>query len=75
MYFSIVFGELILKTIGMNNTEPIVLLVAPFPKYFTKMGYPVVKVLSFSTKRILKLIGIKNAGDKPLTEEELRRSL
>lgn len=55
MYFSIVLGELIPKTIGMNNAELIALAIAPFLKYFTQIAYPVVKLLFFSTKRILKL--------------------
>ena len=73
MYFSIVLGELIPKTIGMNNAEPIALAVAPFLKIFTKIAYPVVKLLSFSTKGMLNMLGVKNAGEEPLTEEELQQ--
>ena len=75
MYFSIVLGELIPKTIAMNNAEPIALVVAPFIKHFTRIAFPVVKLLSFSTKGILRLMGIKNAGSEPLTEEELRQMI
>ena len=73
MYFSIVLGELLPKTIAINNAEPIALKVAPFLKYFTKVAYPIVKLLSFSTQGILKLFGIKKTGNDPLTEEELRQ--
>lgn len=59
----------------MNNAEPIALLIAPFLKYFTRIAYPVVKVLFVSAKRILKLTGIKNAGDQPITKEELRQMI
>lgn len=75
MYFSIVLGELIPKTIGLNNADRIALAVAPFIKYFTRLAYPVVKVLSFSTKGILKVLGVKRAGNEPLTEEELRQMI
>lgn len=73
MYFSIVLGELIPKTIALKNAENIALAVAPFLKLFTAIAYPVVKLLSLSTNGILRLLGIKNKGEDQLTEEELRQ--
>lgn len=72
-YFTIVIGELIPKTIALNNPERIALAVAPIIKVFTRFSYPLVKLLSGSTNLAIKLLRIKqNKGGASLTEEELR---
>lgn len=70
-YFSIVIGELVPKSIAMNNAEGIALTCVPVIKYFTYATYPFVKLLSISTKLILKVCGIKDSGDEKISEEEL----
>lgn len=70
-YFSIVIGELVPKTIAMNNAESIALFSVPIIKYFTMATYPFVKLLSVSTNLILKAFGIKESEDK-MSEDELR---
>jgi putative hemolysin len=71
-YFSIVIGELVPKTIAMNNSERIALVCVPIIKYFTLITYPFVKLLSVSTKLILKLFGIKENDSERVSEDELR---
>ncbi len=72
-YLTIVIGELIPKTISLNNPERIALAVAPVIKVFTKATYPFVKLLSGSTNLAIKLMGIKQTNEgASLTEEELR---
>ncbi len=73
-YFSIVIGELVPKTIALNNPEKIAIRIAPPVYYFSVVFYPFVKFLSFSTSLINKLIGIKMQPDH-LTEGELRHLL
>jgi putative hemolysin len=71
-YFTIVIGELVPKTIAMNNAESVALICVPIIKYFTLITYPFVKILSVSTAAILKIFRIKeNEGDK-VSEDELR---
>jgi len=70
-YFSIVIGELVPKSIAMNNAERIALTCVPIIKYFTLATYPFVKLLSISTKLILKLTGVKDNEGEKLSEEEL----
>lgn len=71
-YFSIVIGELVPKTIAMNNSEGIALFCVPIINYFTLVTYPFVKLLSVSTNLILKLFGVtENQGEK-VSEDELR---
>lgn len=71
-YFTIVIGELIPKSIALRNPERIALIFAPPIRYFSKFAYPLVKLLSFSTKAILRLLGVKEARKDFLTEEEIR---
>lgn len=71
-YFTIVIGELVPKTIAMNNAERIALVCAPIIKYFTLATYPFVKLLSISTKVILKIFGVKENDADHMSEEELK---
>ncbi len=71
-YVSIVIGELVPKTIALSNPEKIAVRVAPAIYWFSTLFYPFVKILSWSTELVNKIIGIKN---KPVlfTEAELRQ--
>jgi putative hemolysin len=71
-YFSIVIGELVPKTIAMNNPESIALVCVPIIKYFTLITFPFVKLLSVSTKLFLKIFGIKEDSGEKISEDELR---
>lgn len=71
-YFTIVIGELVPKTIAMNNAEKIALFSVPIIKRFTTATYPFVKVLSVSTTLILKILGVKDNSGENITEDELR---
>lgn len=70
-YFSIVIGELVPKTIGLSKPEKIAVIVAPLIYYFSRAFYPFVKILSFSTNLINKLLRIKKQNEK-ITEAEIR---
>ncbi len=70
-YFSIVIGELVPKTIAMNNPEWLALFCVPILRYFMIITHPFVKLLSYSTLITLKGIWIKDATEERLSEEEL----
>lgn len=74
-YLSLVVGELAPKRIGLNSPERIASLAAAPMRLLSKMGSPVVKLLSASTELVLKLVGMKKATDQAVTEEELRAIL
>lgn len=74
-YFTIVIGELVPKTLAMNNSESIALVTVPIIRVFTLATFPFVKLLSFSTKLIVKLFGIKENKDENISEEDLRSML
>ncbi|MEJ5962206.1 hemolysin family protein [Pedobacter immunditicola] len=71
-YFTIVVGELVPKTIAMNNAEDIALITVPIVRAFTLVTYPFVKLLSVSTNLILKLFGVKENEEERMSEDELR---
>lgn len=73
-YFSIVLGELVPKTIALGNPEKIAVRVAPFVHWFSILFYPVVRVLSYSTAFINKVLGIRKQS-RHLTEREIRHIL
>ncbi len=71
-YFSLVIGELVPKTIALNNAENIAILFAPALNILTKIAYPIIQLLSISTKLFIKLFRIKENENPPVTEEELK---
>lgn len=71
-YVSIVVGELAPKTIALNNAEGIAIVVAPVISVFTKFTYPIVKLLTVSTKLLLRVLLIKESPEQPISEEELK---
>lgn len=73
-YFSIVIGELVPKTIALNNPDKIAVKVAPIIYYFSGVFYPFVRLLSISTNYVNKLIGIKKQNEQ-ITEAELRQMI
>jgi putative hemolysin len=71
-YFSLIIGELVPKTIALNNAENIAIFFAPALNILTKIAYPVIQLLSVSTKIFIKLFRIKENENPPVTEEELK---
>jgi len=71
-YFSIVVGELVPKTLAMNYADQIAIVCVPLINYFTYATYPFVKLLSVSTKLILRFIGSKDNNADHMSEEELK---
>ena len=61
-YVSIVFGELIPKSIGLRNPEKMILVLFPVIRILMFVAYPAVAILSYSTRLFLKLLGMGLAG-------------
>ena len=70
-YFTIVFGELVPKRIGLSAAEKIAKFIARPMHYLSIAASPFVWVLSKSTSLIFNLLGIKNSDTK-VTEEEIK---
>lgn len=74
-YLSLVIGELVPKSIALNNPEKITLLMAPLLYYITKIFSPFVWLLSISSDAMLTVLRIKKSEEPPVTEEELKSLL
>ena len=71
-YLSLIIGELVPKSIALSNPERYAMLFSPILSLFTRLLYPFVLFLSFSTKLINKLCGINTQQKASITQEELR---
>ncbi len=70
-YFSIVFGELVPKRIGILNPEGIITASAGLMTWLSRLLSPIVRLLSLSTEGVLRLFGVDRTEAPPITEEEL----
>ena len=70
-YLSLVLGELVPKRLALRDPEGVSSMVAGTMLFFSKIFSPFVKLLSFSTESILKLLGVKASLEPPVTEEEI----
>jgi putative hemolysin len=71
-YLSILLGELLPKTISMNNPEKVAMFVAPFITFFTKITRPVEILLSWSLKLIQKVLHLPTRNENRISEDELK---
>jgi len=69
----LIFGEITPKTIAVNNTEKIAIIVSKPIKLIVTIIKPVVWVFNIITKLIFKILGVQDKGIQPyITEEELK---
>ncbi len=72
-YFSLVFGELIPKSIALSNPETIGLLTARTVDRFSKLATIFVGILTVSTNVLLKPFGKRAFSERGyITEEEIK---
>jgi putative hemolysin len=74
-YVTIVFGELVPKRIGQLYPETVARLVSRPMMGVASAARPFVRLLSFSTQAVLKLLRVDNAASRAVTEEEIAASL
>lgn len=72
-YFTLVFGELVPKQIGMRRAESMALGLASLITGISRIFAPLVNLLTVSTNGMLRLLGIDpNAEEEEVGEEEIR---
>jgi putative hemolysin len=69
---TIVFGELVPKTLGLAHAEPYALILARPVDIIGKLLAPLVWLLTSMTHSISRLLGVQGAADEAITAEELR---
>ncbi len=71
-YFSIVFGELLPKRLGLRFPETVSAIVSKPMKFLSIVTSPFVWLLTITNDTFLKLFGIKDNGDEVVSEEEIK---
>ncbi|MCC6070828.1 hemolysin family protein [Massilia sp. GCM10020059] len=74
-YFTIVLGELVPKRLGQINPEPLARAVARPMQVLAIVAKPFVVLLASSTQLILRLLGVQDSSQKPMTEDDLHMIL
>ena len=74
-FLTIIFGELVPKRLGQMYPERVAVLVARPMNWLSTAVRPFVWLLSAATEATLKLLGIRHAPSRSVTEEEIAASL
>jgi putative hemolysin len=69
---SLWIGELVPKRLALHSPERIARAVAGPMLFISKVFSPAIKILSAATDLVLKLMGVKDSAESPITEEELQ---
>lgn len=70
-YLSLIVGELVPKQIGLNHPERIAALVAGPMDMVSRVGRPLVWLLTASTRGVLRVLRIRKPAESPVTEAEI----
>ena len=71
-FFTLIFGELVQKRIGMKNHEKIAFATVGIIRAISIILAPFVKILTFTTNAVSKLFGVTESDEEIVTEEEIR---
>ncbi len=71
-YLSLVIGELLPKQLALNHPERLASAMAPPMRLISIVAAPVVRLLSFSTNLLIKLMGVKAPKEPPVSAEEIK---
>jgi len=75
-YFSLIFGELAPKTIGLQYADRMSLIVAKPVNAIATIGGVAVKILTLSNRAVLAVFGVKpESGQEFVTREEVLHAL
>ena len=70
-YLSLVIGELVPKSLALQHAERVAMGVATFMYRLSRIVYPFVRLLTISTQFTLRLIGVKQSEEMPVSDEEI----
>ena len=76
MFFNLVFGELVPKRIALQKAEAFSMMTVMPIHYISIILSPFIKLLSFSTKLVLRILHMKTEDqEEAVTEEEIKALL
>jgi putative hemolysin len=70
-YLSLVIGELVPKRLALNSPERVASTLARPMHYLSWFAGPLVKVLSFSTDLVLRILRVRPSTEPAVSEEEI----
>jgi putative hemolysin len=68
---ALVLGELVPKRLALINPEGIASAIAGPMQVLSKGVFPLVRLMSFATELVLRLLGVRASGQPPVTKEEI----
>lgn len=68
---SLILGELVPKRLALLNPEGIASAIARPMQWLTQAASPLVRVMSFASEVMLRLLGVRAPQEPPVTEEEI----
>lgn len=71
-YVSLIVGELVPKQLALRRAETVACWVAPVMVWVARAAGPVVTLLDFSTRTMLRAFGRKPPPEATVTDEEIR---
>lgn len=71
-FLSLIVGELVPKRLALHAPEKIACWVALPMELFANLARPIVALLSSSTNMVLRLLGIRETRETPVTEAEIQ---
>lgn len=72
LFASVVLGELVPKRLGTLRPEAIAAVVALPMRLLATIAMPAVSALTFSTRLLLRLMGLGSLGSESVSEEDIR---
>lgn len=71
-YVSLILGELAPKRLAMHHPETLAVLIAQPMYLLSRLSAPFIHLLSFSAEALLRLFGMRERTDPPVTGEEIQ---
>lgn len=71
-YATLILGELAPKWLAIAKSEEMSCLIAKPMLTFSRISYPLILFSNWSTKQVIRLLGIDMQEEKPVSEEEIR---
>lgn len=71
-YVTLIAGELVPKRLALGHAEPIACFVAPTMRLVGRVAAPLVSMLDFSTRLVLRLLGTRREPASTVSDEEIR---
>ena len=68
---SVVLGELVPKRIALLNPEGVASVLARPMRLLSQLAFPAVRALALLTEGVLRFLGVRMSGERPVSQEEI----